>query len=241
MIGLLLALASLAGEDPAKALARADALAALARAADEASRPKAVDEALRAYAALLESRPKDPETVPRARRRRAGLFLLLGHGREALAEHDAILRGPSARGDRARALVEGAAILAREGDFAAVEKRCRRAVEEYADERTWAAQAALERGRALVRLGRPREAEESFRLVHGRFGDEAKEAIASFDALALLLLSRGDPDRARALLRDCFERYAKEASGDGRRARYLSRLLGEMKAPSALAEPPPPK
>jgi len=223
------------GEGP-PTMEKADALAAAARAAGEPEKPRAVEAALKAYADLIAARPKDPETVPRAHRRRAALFVLLGHGAEALREHDAIVDGVGSRYDKARALVEGAALHFREGAFAAAEERCRRAIDRYGDERSICAKAALERGRCLEKLSRPREAEASYRLVAEKHADQPKEAIAAYDALALLLVAEGDLERARAALRQCADRFGKEAAKGDRKGAFIGRLLGEMKGPEALAK-----
>ncbi len=219
----------------ARELERADALAAAARAeTEEARRTPAVQAALDAYAALLATRPKDPKAVPRLRRRRATLLAAVGRGADALAEQDALLAGPSARYDRARALLEGARLLGKAGDVHAAEKRCARAVEEYGDEVSIAAQALLERGRCLKRLARPKEAEAAWRRITERFRDEVKAAVDAFDELAILEIEAGRRDKARGWLKACAAEYEKRAARGDRYGAMLSRLLGEMKAPAML-------
>lgn len=224
------------GAGPAEELAACDALAAAARTCDEKARADAVARALDGYAAFLGAHDKDPELVPRVRRRRASLLSFACRPLEALAEHDAILAGPSSRRDRARALLDGAQLLARGKDFAAAEQRAARVEAEFGDETEICGQASLARGRWLEGLHREKEAETCYRSVVDRCGDEPKLSIAAYDALALLALSGGEVGQARHWLKTCTERFEKRAAKGDRFGTFLSRLLGEMKAPAALAK-----
>ena len=233
------ALALLLCASPADDLKKADKLAVAARSAEGEQRKRAVAKALDAYAALIRERPKDRRWVPRIRRKRASL--LKGEGRipEALAEHDRIYAGRSRRRDRARALYDGARLLPPEQS----EKRFRRVLKEFSDVTSQCAKAALERGKALEKLGRSAEAERAYRYVTERCRDEAKQAVEAYDRLALLEIARGRAKEAQRWLRACVRRYIKRASRGDRYGAFLSRLLGDMKAPKrlteALAEPVP--
>ena len=217
---------------PEDELKKADALAAAAKAAEGQARKKAVEKALDAYAAVILARPKDRRLVPRVRRKRASL--LKGEGRigEALAEHDAIYNGRARRRDKARALYEGARLLPPEQS----EKRLRRALREFKDITSVTAKASLERGRVLERLKRPRDAERAYRYVFERCADEAKQAVEAYDRLALLCIAGGDGKQAQAWLRACVKKYVKRASRGDKYGAFLSRLLGDMKAPRKLTE-----
>jgi len=231
--------AAVRADDLAEALARADAASAAARAEpDPPKRAKAVDAALAAYDALLAERPKDPETVPRIRRRRATLLAAGGRPAEAMAEHDRILAGPSSRRDRARALLDGARLLQRGSDFHGAERRAARVVDEYGDELELGARAWLLRGDCNRSMARLREAEACYRRVVDRFGDEAEACIASFDALAILEIEARRPDGARRWLKACAEKFEKRAARGDRYGAMVGRLLGEMKAPSMLGGGP---
>ncbi len=221
--------------DLAQQLRQADDLAAHARAAEPAGKAAAVEAALKAYAALVELRPKDRKWVPKVRRRRAALLKHAGRVRAALAEHDAILRGPARRRDRARALHDGAGVLQKGGDFTAAVKRCHRVVEEFGDLGSVAAQACLLEGRCHEAMMRPKRAGRAYRVVVERYHAEAKHGIAAYDALALLAIEARQPAQARRWLRACAERYEKRAARKDKRGEYLSRLLGEMKSPARLA------
>jgi tetratricopeptide (TPR) repeat protein len=227
-------LAAVAGEVE-ETLARADALAAACRAEREpAPRARAADAALRAYDAVIALRPKDPEVVPRVRRRRASLLAALGRPADALREHDRILEGPGSRSDRARALLDGASLLRRANDFHGAERRCARLLEAYCDEAELCARATLFRGECLLATGRTKEAEACFRGVVDRHAEEVAPCIAAYDALALLEIEAGRPERARAWLRACAERFEKHAARGDRYGAMVGRLLGEMKAPGRL-------
>jgi tetratricopeptide (TPR) repeat protein len=221
--------------DLARRLGQADELAARARAAEPAQKEQAVEAALEAYAALLALRPKDREWVPKVRRRRAALLKRAGRVRAALAEHDAILRGPAQRRDRARALRDGARVLQKGGDFTAAVKRCRRVVEEFGDIGSVAAEACLLEGRCHEAMARAQRAGRAYRVVVERYHAEAKHGIAAYDALALLAIEARNPVQAGRWLQACAERYGKRAARKDKRGQYLGRLLGEMKAPARLA------
>jgi tetratricopeptide (TPR) repeat protein len=230
---LLLALAGPAEE----ALGRAHALAARAKRLEGEARRKAADEALEAYAALLEAHPKNRRLAPYVRRRRADLLRRCGRVEEALREHDAIVAGPARRKDKARALCDGARILEKAGDFHAAEERLRRAVEGYPDVTSTRAKASLARGRVLEAMSRPAEARKAYRLVVERCRDRAKEAIAAYDALALLAIKEKDAKGARRWLKACTKRFAKRAARRDRFGAFLARQLGAMKAPAKLEVP----
>jgi tetratricopeptide (TPR) repeat protein len=220
----------------APTLEEADRLAAKARAAKGGpEKDHAVERALAAYAAILADRPKDLKLVPRVRRRRAALLKHAGRPRAALAEYDAVVSGRGRRKDKAGALYDGARLLERGGDFGAAEKRLRRAIEDYGDVVRVRAKAALLLGRVLEKMARPKEAERAYRYVVARCRDEAEPAIAAYDALALLAIRRGKPRVARRWLRECFSRYEKRATRGDRYGAFVSRLLGDMRAPTALA------
>jgi tetratricopeptide (TPR) repeat protein len=220
---------------PKPTLEEADRLAARARALDEGPEKKrAVDTALAAYAALIEKRPKDLKLVPRLRRRRAALLKHAGRPRAALAEYDAIVSGRGRRKDKARALYDGARLLEPAGDFAGAEKRLRRAIDDYGDVVRMRAKAALLLGQVLEKTARPREAERAYKYVVARCRDEAEPAIAAYDALALLAIRQEKPRVARRWLRECFAKYEKRATRGDRYGAFVSRLLGDMRAPAAL-------
>lgn len=221
---------------PNPTLEEADRLAARARSLKEGPEKElAVDAALAAYAALIADRPKDPKLVPRLRRRRAALLKHAGRPRAALAEYDAIVSGRARRKDKAGALYDGARLLERASDLGAAEQRLRRAIEDYADIVRVRAKAAVLLGRVLEKMARPKEAERAYRFVVARCRDEVEPAIAAYDALALLALREGKPRAARRWIRACFARYEKRATRRDRHGAYVSRLLGGMRAPSALA------
>jgi tetratricopeptide (TPR) repeat protein len=213
-------------------LDEADVLAARARALKGDAKQAAVDKAMAAYDAVLRKVERDRKLAPRVRRRRAALLKSAGRLREALAEHDAIVAGRSRRADKARALVDGARLVA---DRERAIERLDRAIDRFPDESRTRARAARMRGELLEGLGRPEEAARSYRLVVEKCRFEEKEAIAAFDALALLELRRGRPAQARRWIRRCFEAYEKRAArGDGKGI-FLGRQLGAMKAPVELA------
>ncbi|MHC4930604.1 MAG: tetratricopeptide repeat protein [Planctomycetota bacterium] len=221
--------------NPEEEVKRADALAAQADSLEGEERARAVDRALEAYRSILDRHPKDRRLIPRLRRRRATLLRREGRAKEAIAEHDAILRGRARRKDKARALYDGAILLERAGDFDGAEQRLRRALEEYPDITGTRAKASLARGRVLEAIGRPKEAKRAYRYVVERCWDEAKEAISAYDALALLAIREGRLDQARRWLKACTARYEKRASREDRYGGFLSRRLGAMKAPRELA------
>jgi tetratricopeptide (TPR) repeat protein len=147
-----------------------------------------------------------------------------------LAEYDAIVNGRARRKEKARALYEGARLLPPEQS----EKRLRRTLEEYRDVESVAARASLQRGRVLERLRRGKEAEQAYRYVIERCAGEARQAVEAYDRLALMLIARGDARAAQAWLRRCVRKYEKRASRGDRYGAFLSRLLGDMKAPRKL-------
>ncbi|MHC4135587.1 MAG: hypothetical protein ACYS0K_11440 [Planctomycetota bacterium] len=220
----------------APTLEEADRLAAEARALEKGpDKVRAVDAALAAYAAILADRPRDLKLVPRLRRRRAALLKHAGRPRAALAEYDAVVAGRGRRKDKARALYDGARVLERASDFAGAEKRLRRAIDDYGDVVRVRAKAAFLLGRVLEKMVRPKEAERAYRYVVARCRDEAEPAIAAYDALALLAIRQEKPRVARRWLRECFARYEKRATRGDRYGAFVSRLLGDMRAPGELA------
>ncbi|MFI5402739.1 MAG: hypothetical protein ACHQ1G_07375 [Planctomycetota bacterium] len=219
-----------------EALAKADALAAAAKAAPPEQQAKAVDVALAAYDQVIAMRPKDEKLVPRVRRRRAALLKLAGRPKEALAEHDRIISGRARRKDKARALLDGALLLEKGGDFAAAEARLARVLDEYGDDVRACAESALVRGRVLEKMARPADAAKSYRFIVEKCRDEAEAVISAYDALALLAIARKDVREAQRWLRECRDRYEKRATRGDRYGAFVSRLLGEMKAPQALAQ-----
>jgi tetratricopeptide (TPR) repeat protein len=218
------------------ALKAADKLAAQARALDPPARGPAVAKALAAYEAVAAAHPKDRRLVPRVRRRKATLLRQEKRYNEALAEHDAIVKGRARRKDKARALHDGAALLERAGALGPAEKRYARAVEEYGDVDYVRAKASLARGRVLLALKRGKEAEACWRHVVDRCGDHAKVAIDAYDRLALLAIQRKNPKRAQRWIYSCVKRYEKRAARGDRYGAFLSRLLGDMKSPHKLTE-----
>jgi len=218
-----------------EALEKADALAAAAKAAPLERQAKAVDEALAAYDAVIAMRPKDQKLVPRVRRRRATLLRLAGRPKEALAEYDRILDGRARRKDKARALRDAAALLEKGGDFAAAERRLARVLDEYGDDIRACAAAALARGRLREKMARPADAAKCYRFVIEKCRDEAEAVITSYDALALLAIARRDFAEAEGWLRSCRKRFEGRATRGDRYGAFVSRLLGSMKAPLALA------
>ena len=91
----------------------------------------------------------------------------------------------------------------------------------------------------LESAGRVAEAERAYRLVVEKCRFEEKEAIAAYDALALLELRRGRRARARRWVELCFRCYGKRAARGDKKAAFLGRQLAAMKAPVALAEAVP--
>lgn len=233
MIASALVLLLVAGPSE-RMLAEADALAARARSAPPERKAARVEEALRAYASILAARPKDRELVPRVRRRRARLLVHAGRIRDALAEHDAILAGRARRKDKARALYDGAKLLVRAGDAHAADQRLRRACADYKDVSSVRGKALLLRADLLRKSGRVAEAAKLYERVTEVCRFEEKLAIRAYDALALMAIEAGDEMRARRWLRVCVQRYRKRAARGDRFGAYLSRLLGEMKAPRRL-------
>ncbi|HEX5138436.1 MAG TPA: hypothetical protein VFY93_15790 [Planctomycetota bacterium] len=232
----LLILALLLATPAEEALEKADKLAAAARAAPLDRQAKAVDEALAAYDAVIAMRPKDEKLVPRVRRRRASLLRIAGRPKEAIAEYDRILDGRARRKDKARALRDAAALLERGGDFAAAEARLARVLDEYGDDIRACAAAGLARGRVLEKMARPADAAKCYRFVVEKCRDEAEAMIASYDALALLAIARKDLAEAEGWLRSCRKQFEKRATRGDRYGAFVSRLLGSMKAPAALAK-----
>jgi hypothetical protein len=208
----------------------ADALAARARVAKGDAKQRAVAAALAAYDRLRIRYAKDRKLLPRVRRRRAAVLKNAGRLAEALAEHDAIVNGRARRRDKARALLDGARLLKGNNAIARLDL----ALDRYAD--LVRAEAALRRGALLAKLDRLDEAERSYRVVVEKCRGDEKEAIAAFDALALLELRRGRPDRARRWVRFCFATYEKRAARGDKKGAFLGRQLGAMKAPAALAK-----
>jgi tetratricopeptide (TPR) repeat protein len=219
-----------------EALAKADALAAAAKAAPPEQQAKAVDEALASYDRVIAMRPKDEKLVPRVRRRRATLLKLAGRPKEALLEHDRIVSGRARRKDKARALLDGALLLEKGGDFAAAEARLARVLDEYGDDVRACAESALVRGRVLEKMARPADAAKSYRFIVEKCRDEAEAVISAYDALALLAIARKDVREAQRWLRECRDRYEKRATRGDRYGAFVSRLLAGMKAPQALAQ-----
>ena len=217
------------------ALARADALAAAARACEDADKDKKVAAALEAYAVVLAMRPKDGKLVPRVRRRRVSLLKHAGRPSEALAELDRIVSGRARRKDKARALYDAGRLLEKGNDFHGAALRYRRALDEYGDIVRVRAQAALARGRVLEKMARPREAERVYRFVVARCGDAVKEVIGAYDALALLALTEKKPRIAQRWLRKCMSQFERRSTRGDKYGALVARLLGEMKAPVALA------
>jgi len=213
--------------------AEADELAARARSLEGEAQRRAVSEAMKAYDALLKEHEKDRKLLPRLRRRRASRLKRVGRVRDARAEHDAIVAGRARRSDKARALVDGARLLE---DKEAAVARLGEAIRRYPDVARMRAKAARLRGGLLEELGRPDEAEKSYRIVVEKCRFEEKEAIAAFDALALLELERGRIRHARRWIKRCFDTYEKRAARGDRKGAFLARRLGAMKAPAALAE-----
>jgi len=211
----------------------ADDLAAQVRALEGEAREEAVVKALAAYDAILGKVERDRKLGPRVRRRRASLLKRVGRTADALKEYDAIVEGRARRADKARALVDGAELLADKEDAV---RRLTRAVDGYPDESRTRARAARLRGSLLEDLGRTDEAARSYRLVVEKCRFEEKEAIAAFDALALLEIRRGRLDAAERWIRTCFRAYEKRAARGDRKGAFLGRQLGAMKAPQALAE-----
>ena len=215
------------------ALAEADRLAAVARAALE--QPGKVDAALEAYDALLKRYGKDLKLAPRLRRRKASLLKRAERPREALEEYDRIVTGRARRKDKARALYDGARLLEKAADFAGAEARLRRAMDDFGDIIRTRAKASLALGKLLESQARTKEAERAYRHVVEKCRDQAKASIAAYDALALLALKRERPREAHRWLRACTKRYEKRATRDDKYGVLVSRLLGEMRAPRALA------
>ena len=217
-------------------LAAADALAARVRTLEGKAKDAALRQALEAYAAILKAHGKDRRLVPRVRRKRAKLLARAERIEEALVEHDAIVEGRARRRDRGRALHDGALLLERSGKLPAAEARLKRVLRDYGDLTSTCAKASLARGRILLRLERRKDAAAAYRLVTDRFRDEAKEAIAAYDALALMAIEDGKPALARRWLQRCVARYRKRAARDDRYGAFLRRQLGAMKSPKNLAE-----
>jgi len=221
----------------AEELKLADSRAGLAKALDPGeAKDKALAGALKAYDLLLKRYPKDLKLVPRLRRRRAGLFKHAGRIEEAIAEHDRIVEGRARRKDKARALYDAAVLLRRADRPAEADRRLVRALEDYKDIAGVRAKALLARGEILCSKGKTREARRVWEELTRRCRDEAKTAIAGYDALALLALDEGDAKGARRWLERCVRCYGKRAERADRRGAFLSRQLGEMKAPARLAE-----
>ena len=235
MIWMLLLL----GTTPAEldeGVKKADALAARAGTIPADKQPdehrKAVDSALRAYDALIAKKPKDRRFVPRVRRRKATLLKREKRLSEALAEYEAIVSGRARRRDKARANYEAARLLPPKLAC----KRLAAVMSGYPDLTSVVAQAGVLRGRLLEGLQLLVDAERAYRFVIDRCADEPKYAIDAYDRLALLCIACGDSVHARTWLRACVRRYVKRASRGDRYGAYLSRLLGDMRAPRALNE-----
>jgi hypothetical protein len=233
-VSAFIALLLLGGPSRPEAWAQAQKLAAAAAAAPEKEKPAAVERALAAYGAILSEWPKDRKGVPKARRRRAALLRSVGRISEAVSEHDLIVEGRASRYDRARALLDGAVLLAGAGDLSKAAKRCARARERFGDEDSIAVRAALLQGRCFEKMTKPGVAARIYREVTERHRHRVKEAIEAYDRLALLALARKDTRRARRWLTTCMSRYGKKAVRKDRFGRYVARLLGDMKAPGRL-------
>ena len=172
---------------------------------------------------------------PTLRRRRASLLRHAGRPRDALREQEAIVAGRARRADKARALHDAAVLLRRLGRPEDAIQRLDRAIDKYPDAARTRARAAGLRGSILEGLDRLREAERSYRFVVEKCRFEESEAIAAYDALALLALRRGDSRVARRWLRACIDTYGKRASKKDKKGAFLSRRLAKMKAPTAIA------
>lgn len=229
---LLLLLLAPSPEELNKGLEEADKLAAQARVLEDDARKKGVAKALKAYDALIALRPKDRRFVPRVRRRKASLLKREKRIEEALAEYDKILTGRARRKEKARALYEGARLLPPKPAI----KRLQRALAEYRDITANAAKSSLLLGKTYERLKRVSDAERAYRYVIDRCADEAKEAITAYDRLALLCIAHREPEQARRWLRTCVRRFEKRASRGDKYGGYISRLLGDMRAPRKLTE-----
>ena len=218
-------------------LEKIDVQADLARVMEPGPlRAAAVDKVLAAYEAMLERHAKDLKLVPRLRRRRAGLLRRVGRLQEAAAEHDRIAEGRARRKDKARALYDAAVLMRRLERPKEAERRLARALSDYKDIAGVRAKALLARGEILRDAGNPREARRTWEVLVRRCRVEAKSAIAGYDALALLALDEKVTRRARRWLDRCVRCYGKRAGKPDRCGAFLSRQLGEMKAPARLAE-----
>ncbi len=237
MVAITMALAGLLAAPVAEELKRVDVRADLARAMDPGpARDRAVDDALAAYRALLDRHERDLKLAPRLRRRRASLLKRVGRIEEAVAEHDRIVSGRGRRKDKARALYDAAELLRRLKLPDQAERRLAKALEDYRDIANVRAKALLARGEILREAGKTKQARRAWEELVRRCSDEAKTAIAGYDALAMLALDEGDPRRARRWLERCVRCYGKRAGKPDRYGAFLSRQLGEMRAPARLAE-----
>ncbi|MEE8106179.1 MAG: hypothetical protein V3T86_11655 [Planctomycetota bacterium] len=216
--------------DAARELARA------ASAAPEETRAVLFQKTLDAYGAILKRWPKDRELIPKVRRRRAKVLQQLGKVREAIAEHDAVVTGRFSRYDRARALLEGAKIADKAGQAHVAALRCKQARERFGDEGSIISKALLLEAACFQKMSRPKQATRLYAELVDKHSDRAKEAVAAYDALALMEIDAGRLDRARRWLRRCAKRYEKRAARGDRWGLHVGRLLGDMKAPRALAE-----
>jgi len=216
--------------DAARELARA------ASAAPEETRAVLFQKTLDAYGAILERWPKDRKLIPKVRRRRAKLFQELGKVRDAIAEHDEVVNGRFSRYDRARALLEGAKIADKAGQAYAAALRCKQARERFGDEGSIVSKALLLEASCFEKMSRPKRAARLYAELVDKHSDRAKEAVAAYDALALMEIRAGRFDRARRWLRRCTKRYEKRAARCDRWGLHVGRLLGDMKAPRTLAE-----
>ena len=235
MPAVALICAMLLAASVAEELERVDTQAALARAMEPGpAREEAVETALAAYQELLDQNARDLKLVPRLRRRRASLLKRVGRLEDAVAEHDRIVGGR--RKDKARALYDAAELLRRLERPEEAERRLARALGDYRDIANVRAKALLARGEILRAAGKPGQARRCWEELVRRCRDEAKTAIAGYDALAMLALDEREPRRARRWLERCVRCYGKRAGKPDRYGAFLSRQLGEMKAPARLAE-----
>jgi tetratricopeptide (TPR) repeat protein len=220
----------------------ADSLAAQARAikgdSEESARARAVaiQSALDAYGKTLRIHEKDAKLAPRIRRRRAALFVQASRYPEALAEHDAILKGRARRKDCARALFEGARVLERMKQPVAAIARLSRALDRYGDVSRVRARSALQKGVLLEAVGQRDAAANAYRIVVKKCRAQEKEAIAAFDALAVLALRNGDTKKAQRWIDACLRTYAKRATRGDKKGAFLGRQIGAMKSPVMLVK-----
>lgn len=222
-------------------LESADLLAARARAvkgySDErvSARNVAVQAALGAYERAFRMHHKDAKLAPKIRRSRASLLVSARRYPEALAEHDAIVKGRGRRKDRARALFDGAVVLERMKQLEPAIARLTSALDRYPDVSRMRARSALRKGSLLEKVGRPDAARDAYRLVVKKCRAQEKEAIEAFDALAVLELRSENVKQAQRWVDACLKTYAKRATRGDKKGAFLGRQIGEMKAPAMIA------